>query len=277
MLRQRVMTAVLLGIPIIMAVTLLDTLYVALLFGLILLGATIEWSRLAGITSYVGRLVFLPMMAVGMMGLAYSLRDKTLIPGLLGLVSIGWVLLGVVLWRNRLTSPPLKAQGTELGRLLIGVLVLIPPWLAVVHLHASSPAGPLAVLYFLMLIWGVDTAAYFVGRRWGRNKLAPGISPAKTMEGVLGGVLGAGLLGLFGALGFGLGPAGGAGFMGLSMFTAMISVVGDLFESWMKRSSGVKDSGALLPGHGGLLDRIDSLTSAAPVFASGVLHFGLIP
>ncbi len=276
MLRQRVMTAVLLGIPIIMAVTLLNTLYVALLFGIILLGAAIEWSRLAGITSRIGRLVFLLMIAVGMMGLTYGVRDKALIPGLLSLVSIGWVLLGVVLWRKRLISPPLKTQGMGFGRLLIGVLILIPPWLAVVHLHASSPVGPLVVLYFLMLIWGVDTAAYFVGRRWGRNKLAPGISPAKTLEGVLGGVLGAGLLGLFGSLGFGLGLAGGAGFIGLSMFAAMISVVGDLFESWMKRSTGVKDSGALLPGHGGLLDRIDSLTSAAPVFAAGVLHFGLI-
>jgi phosphatidate cytidylyltransferase len=127
------------------------------------------------------------------------------------------------------------------------------------------------VLFLLLLIWAADTAAYFIGRRWGSRKLAPTLSPGKTWVGVYGALAAAGIAALALALWLDLTAGLAAGVVVICLLTASISVVGDLYESLVKRRRGVKDSGRLLPGHGGMLDRIDSLTAAAPVFALGFL------
>jgi phosphatidate cytidylyltransferase len=121
----------------------------------------------------------------------------------------------------------------------------------------------------LILIWVADSGAYFVGRQWGKNKLAPRVSPGKTIEGLLGALAGGLIWGYAGMVWFE--PKSGWLFVALCFVTVLFSVLGDLVESLFKRNAGVKDSGQLLPGHGGVLDRLDSLTSAAPVFVLGLM------
>jgi len=147
----------------------------------------------------------------------------------------------------------------------VGLILLVPMWLALVRLQAS----PWVLLLFMSIVWIADTAAYLAGRTWGRRKLAPRISPGKSWEGVIGA---AAALGIYYALLWFIVPAGDRPFAaapGLLVFAALLalSIEGDLFESWMKREAGVKDSGQLLPGHGGILDRIDGLTSTMPAAA----------
>jgi phosphatidate cytidylyltransferase len=148
---------------------------------------------------------------------------------------------------------------------VVGLVVLVPMWLALVRLQAA----PWLLLLFMSIVWIADTAAYVAGRTWGRRKLAPRISPGKSWEGVLGAAL---ALGAYFVLLWVLVPVGERPFAavpGLLLFAAILalSIEGDLFESWMKREAGVKDSGQLLPGHGGILDRIDGLTSTMPAAA----------
>ena len=154
---------------------------------------------------------------------------------------------------------------------LLGVLALVLPWLAVVILHGSGEQGPIWVLVMMIVIWTADSTAYFAGRRWGRRKLAPAVSPGKTWEGLWGAlvVVSLGLCGLAWWLGEGL--VTGLSLLLLGLIVTLASVLGDLFESVLKRTRGVKDSGNLLPGHGGMLDRIDGFTAAAPLFTLGIL------
>jgi phosphatidate cytidylyltransferase len=152
----------------------------------------------------------------------------------------------------------------------VGWLVLVPAWLAVVELQRA----PVVLLLTLLVVWLADTAAYFAGRKFGRRKLAPEISPGKTVEGLIGGYLAV----LLYALLIALIALRGAPFQErialliFALILATLSVAGDLFESWIKRQAGAKDSGALLPGHGGVLDRIDSLTATMPFAALYLSH-----
>ena len=151
-----------------------------------------------------------------------------------------------------------------LAQAAIILLALAPAWLALARL--ADGQRPLLLLA-LALVWAADSGAYLVGRRFGRRKLCPQVSPGKTVEGLLGGLLGAALVGLIAGLAMGLGGLRLAALVGLVSACAAVSVVGDLAESLFKRRAGVKDSSHLLPGHGGVLDRIDALIAAAPLFA----------
>jgi phosphatidate cytidylyltransferase len=142
--------------------------------------------------------------------------------------------------------------------------------LALARLHAH---GPQLLLFLFLLVVAADVGAYFAGRRFGRNKLAPRVSPGKTWEGVLGGFVAAALLAAFGVWWF---AVDAPRFLGLCMIVVVASIIGDLTESLFKRHAGLKDSGTLLPGHGGLLDRVDSVTAAAPVFLVGLERLGLL-
>ncbi|WP_462320360.1 phosphatidate cytidylyltransferase, partial [Halochromatium sp.] len=168
---------------------------------------------------------------------------------------------------SRIDEPP----RLEPPLLLLGLLVLVAPWLALVQLHQLSVDGPLVALSLLMLIWIADTAAYFGGRRFGRVKLSALLSPGKTRAGVYAGVAAAAVWGAAVAALLGLGATKALLLVLMCILAAVMSVVGDLFESLLKRRRGIKDAGALLPGHGGMLDRIDSLTAAAPIFALGYI------
>jgi phosphatidate cytidylyltransferase len=152
-------------------------------------------------------------------------------------------------------------------RALVGVLVILPTWAAIVSLREQSPWLLLGVM---ALVWIADIAAYYAGRRFGRHKLAPEISPGKSWEGVMG--AGVALLLYASAISAAIHGLRIPGALILAAALLYFSILGDLFESWMKRLAGVKDSGSLLPGHGGVLDRIDALCAALPV-AAGILHF----
>jgi phosphatidate cytidylyltransferase len=165
---------------------------------------------------------------------------------------------------------------SKLALALVGWLVLLATWMALVQMQARSPGLLLAMM---AIVWIADTAAYFAGRRFGRRKLAPSISPGKTWEGVYGALLAAGIyagvLLLFAHdLGYtrDLSSGAAATWLAMVLLLAALSVVGDLFESQLKRQRGIKDSGTLLPGHGGILDRIDALTAAMPA-AALVSHY----
>jgi phosphatidate cytidylyltransferase len=178
----------------------------------------------------------------------------------------GLILLGAAFW---VLAAPLWLLGRWHAeqpsvRAAVGVVLLLPTWAALLSLHAHGPAVLLGVM---AVVWIADTAAYFAGRHFGRHKLAPSISPGKTWEGVAGALA---ALALYAAV---LSTAVGMPLLSLFLMLAgllYVSVLGDLFESWIKRVSGMKDSGGVLPGHGGVLDRIDALTSTLPV-AAGLL------
>lgn len=152
-------------------------------------------------------------------------------------------------------------------RALTGSLVLLPTWAAMVALRERSPWLLLGVM---ALVWIADSAAYYAGRRFGRRKLAPAISPGKSWEGVAG--AGIALVLYASAISAAIVGLRIPGALLLAAALLYFSIIGDLFESWMKRLAGVKDSGTILPGHGGVLDRIDALTAALPI-AAGILHF----
>ena len=141
------------------------------------------------------------------------------------------------------------------------------------RLHGSDDHGASYFLYVFFIVWAADVGAYFSGKRFGRHKLAPLVSPGKTIEGMLGGLLCVSALAALAAWWFGYSGREAWVFVALSLLAALFSVFGDLFESLLKRQANIKDSSSLLPGHGGVLDRIDSVLAAAPVFLFGITLF----
>ncbi|WKE64523.1 phosphatidate cytidylyltransferase [Gallaecimonas kandeliae] len=170
-------------------------------------------------------------------------------------------------------------QQSQRWRLLFGALTLVPTWAGLVILrswrHDSDPlAGAWAILFVLLLVWAADTGAYFTGRTLGKRKLSPRVSPNKTLEGAVGGLLLAMAIAT-GSLYFKPVHLSSGAILAASLLTVLASILGDLCESMFKREAGIKDSGAILPGHGGILDRIDSITAAVPVFVLVMLAMGV--
>lgn len=160
---------------------------------------------------------------------------------------------------------------------LMGLLLLVPSWQAVLLVQEKGAVGlegPWALMFILLWVWAADTGAYFAGRAFGKHKLAPSVSPGKTIEGLIGGVVLA-LAVVAGVAWFGPVSADKTALLIVAVVTVLASVLGDLFESMIKRQAGVKDSGKILPGHGGMLDRIDSVTAALPVAVAGFSWLGL--
>lgn len=264
-LLRRSVTAFLLGPLVIAVVLLLPTPAFALFFSSVLLAAAWEWCALSGITRLGQRIGYLVFLACSL--LVLWLVPAWQIP-LMILSVIWWIFQSVNLLRIRQIEPVTDAAPLQLA---VGVIVLVAPWAALMSLHRTPDIGPSLVLFLLILIWTADSMAYFVGRRWGRAKLAPAVSPGKTRVGVYGAMVGAAVC----ALGFSwvlsLDFVQTLMTLLVCAAVALISVVGDLYESLLKRRRDMKDSSQLLPGHGGLLDRIDSLTAAAPLFALGMV------
>lgn len=273
MLKQRVLTAIVLIIGFLAALFLSPSWLWLAVVVLVSAVAAHEWSALSGF-GQAGQWGFVLSTSVLCAGLGVTSGHVTASswPGLLvlvyGLSALFWCGLALP-WMLGNWS----LQGKKPWRaVLTGWLVLLPPALALLHLRDVSPWLLLAAM---ALVWVADSAAFFVGRRFGRIKLAPAISPGKTREGAYGAL--AGVL-LYGLLVYWL-----SGFQGLALpvwllclpVLTVLSIVGDLFESLMKRQAGVKDSGKLLPGHGGVLDRIDSLTSTLPLVGLLVLWGGV--
>ena len=271
MLKQRILTALILAPLFLSAVVLLKPVFMAMILALFILVGAWEWSRLVNL-----RAVWLRGAYVGLIGLFlwagwyYIDARGSLMPLLT--VAAGWWLLAL-LW---VLNYPLGQQSdgvSQLVKSVAGILVLVPAWMALVNMHTQ---GYQWFLYLFVLIWVADSGAYFSGRAWGRHKLAPKVSPGKSWEGVYGALVLVAVYAYLASYWLALPPDGVMAFVLLSLVIVPVSVLGDLFESMIKRYSGEKDSGTILPGHGGVLDRIDSVTSAAPVFLLGGILLELI-
>ena len=263
MLKQRVITACVLALVTLWVVLKLPSAgFGAVLLAVLLLCAW-EWADLAGLTQPRGRLLYGGLALALILAVWPLTGHAAFVSGLMIPVFAAWC--GVLVWLWRYAGQPgLQDRSFAVGA--AGVAALAAAWLALMGLRDEF--GPGYVLFLLMLIWVADIGAYFAGRRWGRRKLAPTISPGKTWEGVWGAATAALAFALVGAAVLGVGSRW-PGFVAVCMVAVGFSIVGDLFESMLKRQRGVKDSGSLLPGHGGVLDRLDSLIAAAPVFLLG--------
>ena len=260
MLKERIITAVLLIAALLTVLFFASADVGVVLFGLLLLVAAWEWAGLAGITGSVHRAAFTLALALAIGWLAWATPTGRLPPPLLWLQLGIWALVALLLALYPLRLP-------RRAVLLAGVFILPLVWLTLAYLLKTREFGPLWVLYLFIVVAAADVGAYFTGRRFGRVKLAPSISPGKTWEGLLGGLAVVGLVSIGAAAWFGV-PV--MGLLALSLAVAGISVIGDLGVSMLKRSVGLKDSGQLFPGHGGVLDRIDSLLAGLPVFVLGL-------
>jgi phosphatidate cytidylyltransferase len=264
MLFQRIFTAALLLSFVLVALFVLPNLYWGLLLGVALLLAGWEWARLAGY-GMRDKIVFCVLLAAGAAA-ALTWEHGGARPALPYTPAghIGFA-LSTAFWIG-IAPAWLYYQWEIRGPVLLGVIgciVLLPCWYAMVWLQNS----PARLLTAMGVVWVADTAAYFAGRRFGKRKLAPRVSPGKTWAGVWGG---AAAVVIYWTLVWALTPAGTVSLVGgltLALLMTVLSIVGDLFESWIKRVAGVKDSGTLLPGHGGLLDRVDGLTATMPLAA----------
>ena len=267
MLKQRLLTAAILVPLVIWGILRLPTEYLAMVLALFVMQGGWEWTGLMKITSVAKRGLYVVVVAAGLAGSWFVLHDHSSNWMALPVLSLFWWLLAIALVSQFPNS--VTRWSSSVAQAIIGLIVLVPTWLAVVALHQSGEQGPLLVMYLLSLIWVADSGAYFGGRAWGKHKLAPAVSPGKTWEGVASGAA----LSLAYAVGAAqvLALPGNQWplFVVLSLVTVLFSVLGDLTESMFKRHAGIKDSGTLLPGHGGVLDRIDSVTAAAPVFVVG--------
>lgn len=266
MLRFRVFTAILLAPLVVAGVWFLPGPVFAFLAGLVLLLAGWEWTRLIGLPGGIaGQFGYLAGMVAVMVALGYLGLSKT--APAVGLVAIGWWCLAM-LWLGFFRFAEDRAPMSCAVKALAGLFVLLPAWALLSSIQAV-PDGPLWVLLLLAVVWAADISAYFAGRRFGRRRLAPRISPGKTWAGVYGAVAGALLVGILGGWWLETAAETRLALLGVILVTVAFSVVGDLFESLIKRQAGAKDSSSLLPGHGGVFDRLDSLFAAVPVFYWG--------
>ncbi|TVU68348.1 MULTISPECIES: phosphatidate cytidylyltransferase [Cobetia] len=256
MLRQRIITAVILAPLALLGLFGLDGAPFAVFTGgIVALGAW-EWANLSGVSAGKARLLF-PLTLVVLMLLA-GMSDGLEARWPLYLAAMAWAINLRWVMRYPAASQEWRAIGVRLG---VGALALLPTWFGLIQLKAG---GAEWLLYVLLMVWAADIGAYFSGKRFGKRKLAPRVSPGKSWEGVYGGLVATGLL----ATGYAL--AGQADWLPLLVVTlgvTAVSVLGDLLESMFKRERKLKDSSQLLPGHGGIMDRIDSLTAAVPMFA----------
>ena len=266
MLKQRIITALVLLPLVLGAIFYLSTPWFALAIAIpVALGAW-EWANIMGIEDPLARMPYVGGIVAGML-LVYwwDLNIVLFVSGLWWAVAV-WLV---------------KSYPAEVGRWqsrrvlgLIGAVILVPAWWSLVLIQ-GQPDGHWWLLYVMVLVWGADTGAYFVGRKFGKNKLAPAVSPGKSIEGLWGGL--AVTSGIALVVAFSTSASSQVGlvpFLVISLIAVAGSVYGDLAESMFKRHRGIKDSSQLLPGHGGILDRIDSITAAVPLFATGMVLMG---
>jgi phosphatidate cytidylyltransferase len=277
MTKTRVLAALVMGPLAIAAVLLLPTPWMAALSAAVFLIGLWEWLKLAEIEDPIARGILLVANLLLMVALVWGSNSPTggslVLFQIMTMVGVGWWLLAM-LWLRRANFASDHDTHARVFKLAAATLSVVPAWCALALIHAERPNGHFWLLLALAIVWAADSGAYFAGRKFGKHKLSPRISPNKTIEGLVGGVVAGMVVALVAA------PFIGTKFSQLpavalvAAWTILFSVVGDLFESLMKRHVGAKDSGHLIPGHGGVLDRIDSVLAALPVFALGKLLFG---
>jgi phosphatidate cytidylyltransferase len=258
-MKQRIITAVIALLLLLAVLFVLPEQVAVVVIVAVMLGGAWEWSAFLGLSGTVVRIAYIAMIAA----LIAAVTFLNIEPALVFKVALAWW-VGALIWIFFFPTPIPAAV-----RWLSGALVLVPLYLALVILYNVAPE---LLLFALLIVWVADTGAYFAGRFLGRVKLAPDISPGKTWEGVIGGLVAVVLLTLLRSTWT---ETDLAVFVPFCLAVACLSIVGDLTVSMFKRTAGIKDSGSLFPGHGGVLDRIDSVAAAAPLFALGLGWVGL--
>ncbi len=304
MLMQRIITALVLAVVVILAVFELPANYFSLFIAIVTLGGAWEWLALTNVDKTTKKILFFAALIIPMLGVTYwtvllevlseamewpEIKDYSDALEWFVIAPVLFWLLAMIVIRQ--AAPQLlKMEFKPSFQAFVGWLVLLAAWMFMTKLRAYYGSG--MVLYLLLLIWAADISAYFVGKKWGKDKLAPEVSPGKTLQGMYG-ALGAAIVCGIGFWVYGVLSSEEPGeatnealrfldelvftdMLVLSVFTVLISVYGDLLFSLVKRRKGVKDSGRLLPGHGGILDRVDSLIAATPFFYAGILLIGRI-
>jgi phosphatidate cytidylyltransferase len=269
MLRLRILTAIILSCLLLAGLFLLEPSWSVLAIGALLTLGAWEWAAFGALSRPLQRLAYTAAITA-LLVLSWRWTENPLHLLILLGIACGWWAAAFV-W---LVFAPARHQPTL--ALLCGAPVLVPAFVALGRLVTASHGvvrGPQIVLWLVFLVIAADIGAFFVGRRFGRRRLAPTVSPGKTWEGAAGGMCSVALVACVGAVHFRL-PVPLSLLFGCAV--GAVSVVGDLTESMFKRSAGLKDSGTLLPGHGGILDRIDSVTAAAPLYALGLFGSGAI-
>ncbi|PKI14704.1 phosphatidate cytidylyltransferase [Colwellia sp. 12G3] len=280
MLKQRIITALILAPAAVSAIFYLPINYFAgLLMAIIAIGAW-EWARFMGLVNTIQRLSYAAVTTALIGGLWFLLPvDETWlvvsgvqheITSLLWLSVLWWIFAALLMFFYPKSNAFWASNKFIIA--IFGWLTLVPTWLAFMVLRTNNYMidefqGAQLLMYLFMLVWSADVGAYFVGKTIGKHKLMPNVSPGKTLEGFFGGVLFAAILTVVVGLSLEWSNNDFITALLVTLLITSISVLGDLTESMFKRQAGVKDSGTILPGHGGILDRIDSLTATAPVFA----------
>lgn len=264
---QRIISGVVLAALLIGSLLGLPPLWSAIVLGALMLAASWEWSGFLGPVQVPHRLLFVAA-AIAVAGAVWQVSAEPR-----GLARALWVAAAfwtlAALWITFLPRP--------VNRMIVwaaGLIVLPLAWMALTRMRLDWHLGEYWVLYSLCVVWFADSGAYFAGRYFGGRKLAPQVSPGKTWAGLWGGVVAAILLAVIAT------PWMSRSMPALAVLTvivALYSVVGDLTESLFKRFAGLKDSGKLIPGHGGVLDRFDSLLAAAPLMMLGAGYLGRLP
>lgn len=264
MLKQRILTAIVAGSALLLVLFVLPPLAAEIMIAAFFLAAAWEWSGFLTLKSRAARLAYVALIGALLVTVGWLLPRETTVDIVLR-IGIAWwfaALVWAFFWPTRIAKP--------VGW-ICGALVMVPAYIALVELYKLQPG---VLLFVLIIVWSADIGAYFTGKRFGRVQLAPNISPGKTWEGVIGG-LSAVVVVLVLASKYWL-EIDIAVVVPFCLAVATVSIVGDLTVSMFKRNAGLKDSGKVFPGHGGVLDRIDSVAAAAPLFALGIGWMGFV-
>ncbi len=273
MLWQRVITALVLVPPVLFGLIYGETLWVAMVTGIIIAVGAKEWSSLAKLNKPYQYLSYITFVILCLLG-TYLIHEQQLAM-LVIYTGAGWWLMasGLIIKAEQSGHLP------EINRpvkIIVGILTLVPSWLGLVVMHGGALAVDRFMLIFLfILIWSADIFGYFCGKKWGKNKIAPLVSPGKTWQGAAGAMVGCALISICFSINKQFQISESILFLLICLVTVIVSIIGDLMESLLKRHANVKDSGTLLPGHGGVLDRIDSFTAASPVFLALIVLSGV--
>jgi phosphatidate cytidylyltransferase len=265
-IKRLIMTCILIPLVVLLVLGASSAVF-QIISAILCLYAAWEWAILAGVQTTYHKFVYVVFMLA-----ILSVVQFVPFIYILWIGFFWWIAAIVILWRYVTKEP---TQTTVLMTLLMGFACIIPCWVGLNSLR-GGPHGSGFLLLFLFLLWATDSGAYAAGMKWGKHKLLPKVSPGKTIEGVLGGLASMLVVLIVGMLILRLPATQWLPLAAIAMVTSIFSIIGDLFESMLKRKAGVKDSGGIIPGHGGILDRLDSAFAAAPIFALAVLLFNIV-
>ncbi|OGT43709.1 MAG: hypothetical protein A3F13_07120 [Gammaproteobacteria bacterium RIFCSPHIGHO2_12_FULL_40_19] len=265
MLITRIITALIL-IPLILTATLwMSPIYFSLITCVLILVGAWEWSHLIGLTKNISRIFYVVCVAVGCFFAAFVPENVTL---MIAAVIWIWAFFAIVSYQQKGSGAGFQYP---VVRSFVGFIVLIATWVSIVTLKTDPDLGPNWLIIVMLTIWAADVGGYFAGRAFGKQALCSLVSPKKTWEGFVGGMVFSVIVAAVSGLFLSLSLPHYFAFLGLALVTALFSVVGDLSVSLLKRMTGIKDSGKFFPGHGGMLDRLDSIAAGMVIFVLGAL------